>query len=164
MTNFNPMNSGNGSLNWDGELLADYPENFILTEGDYNFVVTDFCRGYFGGSAKISPCNKATLTLTVKTTDGKEAKTKVELLLHEKVVWKISSFFRSIGLKEKGQKITMDWSRVPSAVGRAHFKPYTYQTTGGEERTINTVSYFIDYDDKYFADTVEMPDMEVLPF
>lgn len=62
--------NNNAGMDWDDAIENDGQEFIILPEGDYNFTVTDSERGRFPGSAKMSACNKATLTLQVKTDDG----------------------------------------------------------------------------------------------
>lgn len=55
--------NNNAGMDWDDAIENDGQEFIILPEGDYNFTVTDFERGRFPGSAKMSACNKATLSL-----------------------------------------------------------------------------------------------------
>lgn len=102
----------------------DYIENegelVTLPEGDYDFTVTSFEKGQHAGSAKIPPCNKAILELTFRAPNGSRGKCKDFLLLHDSVEWKLCAFFRSIGQKQHGKGITMDWSKVQGAKGRAH--------------------------------------------
>ena len=50
----------NAAMDWDDALENDGQEFIILPEGDYNFIVTDFERGRFPGSAKMPACNKST--------------------------------------------------------------------------------------------------------
>lgn len=65
------MNSNqNAGMDWNDAIENDGQEFIILSEGDYNFTVTGFERGRFPGSAKMSACNKASLTLQVQTDDG----------------------------------------------------------------------------------------------
>lgn len=158
-------NENNGCLEWDAILDKDNPDTVILKEGDYNFKVASFTRARFVGSDKIPPCNKASLVLLVATTDGKEVKVKVELLMHTMVSWKVSAFFRSIGQKKRGEAASMNWNAVQGAVGRAHFKPRTYKAANGDERTVNNVAYFIDYDENYFLDSPDFfVEVDELPF
>ena len=151
MENEELVNTASGEIEWGGEISEDGSENIILTEGDYNFEVTNFERGRFPGGAKLTPCNKATLTVRVDTEDG-SAFVKFDLLLHRSVEWKLSAFFRSIGQKKSGEKLVMDWNKVPFAKGRAHFKPRSYVDKNGETKEVNDVAYFIDYDEKFFQD------------
>lgn len=143
-TNTMPAND-NGCLDWDSEISNDGPEFLILPEGDYLFQVAEFERARHGGSAKLPPCNKASLTLEIKTADG-TARAKTDLFLHRNTEWKVSSFFRSIGLKAKGTEVKMDWNKVPGAWGRAHIKPRSYVGNDGNEHQANEVVRFLDYD------------------
>ena len=135
------MDSG---LDFDSVIASDGKKPVIL-DGDYDFTVADVGRGRFAGSAKIGPCNKATLSLLVETPAG-TATVRKDLLLHSVVEWKLSEFFRSIGLKKAGEEFKMDWSKVPGSIGRAHFVQHSYVDKNGNERTVNAVDYFIDPD------------------
>ena len=152
-------NNPNMTMDWNDSIENDGLEFVILPEGDYNFVVTNFERGRFPGGAKVPPCNKATITIQVAGPDG-VATVKFDLLLYRSLEWRISSFFRCIGQKKHGEKLTMDWNRVIGSKGRAHFKQKTYVNNYGDEKTINDVDRFIDYDPNFF----EFEDQEDLPF
>ena len=141
-------------MDWDAVLETDGQQFITLTEGDYNFTVTSFERGRYPGSAKIPPCNKAVLTLTVHLPDGQTATCREDLILYATLEWKLSSFFRCIGLKKAGERVVMDWNKVVGASGRAHFKPRTY-TSNGQERTTNSVDSYYDYDPKYHENWVQ---------
>ena len=136
----------NNIMNWDDVIENDGQEYILLPEGAYNYRVTHFARGQFPGGPKIPPCPKAGLTLTVDTEQG-TATARVDLLLYRTVEWKMAAFFRSIGQKKHGEKTVMNWGKVLGARGRAHFKPRSY-TKDGQERQVNDVAYFIDYDEK----------------
>ena len=142
-------NSNNMCMDWDDTIENDGKEFVTLDEGDYNFTVTGFERGRFPGSAKIPPCNKAVLTLSVDTPDG-IAITKLDLIMYRTLEWRISSFFRCIGQKKHGERLVMDWSKVTGSKGRARFKPRTYTDKNGDERQANDVDRFYDYEDKFF--------------
>ena len=136
--------AGSGCMDWDDTLENDGGEYITLPEGDYVFEVVDFERGRYPGGAKIPPCNKAALTLQVRTPDG-IARVRTDLILYRSLEWKISSFFRSIGQKKLGEKAAMNWNKVVGARGKAHFKPREYEKDG-KTRQVNDVDYFIDYD------------------
>ena len=157
------MNEG---LDWNDSIESD-GEFVILPEGDYNFTVTNFERGHFPGSAKMSPCNKATLTLQVKTDKG-TAIVHTDLILNRVVEWRLSSFFRCIGQKKHGERLIMDWNKVVGSRGRAHFKPRNYTDRDGNERQANDVDRFYDYDPKNFPEEDEWMKLdgnqESLPF
>lgn len=129
-------------LDWDAEISQDEPDYVILPEGNYRFTVVDIERGRHGGSPKLPPCNKATLTLHVHTKEG-DVRVRTNLFLHKKTEWKVSQFFRSIGKKGKGEKIKMDWPHAKGAVGWAHIGPSTYTAADGSERRGNEVKEFL---------------------
>lgn len=162
------MNSNqNAGMDWNDAIENDGQEFIILPEGDYNFTVIGFERGRFPGSAKMSACNKASLTLQVQTDDG-TAIVHTDLILNRLLEWKISAFFRCIGQQKHGDRLVMDWNRVTGSRGRAHFKPRTYTVRDGNERQANDMDRFIDYDVKFFPEedewmTVSGDDSE-LPF
>ena len=81
MSDFYNNSAANGCMDWDDALENDGQEFITLPEGDYVFTVTDFERGRYPGSAKIPPCNKASLTLQVKTDDG-IARVRTDLILY----------------------------------------------------------------------------------
>lgn len=159
--------NNNMFLDWDDAIESDGQEFVILEEGDYNFTVTDFERGRFPGGAKIPPCNKAALTLQVKTPDG-IAICRTDLLLYKTMEWKLSAFFRCIGQKKHGERLVMDWNKVIGSRGRAHFKPRAYTDRDGNERQANDLDRFYDWDEKYFpveeSQFVEITDDDDLPF
>ena len=131
-------------MGWDDVLENDGQEFVILPEGDYTFTVTNFERGRFPGSAKIPPCNKATLTISIDNDKG-SATARFDLILYRTLEWKIASFFRCIGQKKHGEKVAMDWNKVVGARGKAHIKPRSYTKDGGE-RWVNDVDRFLDYE------------------
>lgn len=137
-------------MDWNDVIESDGREFIILPEGDYAFTVSKFERGFFPGSAKLSPCNKATLILQVKTNEG-VANARTDLLLNRRLEWRLASFFRSIGQKKRGEKVIMDWTHIVGSQGRAHFKPHTYTDKNGSLCKANNVERFIDYDEKFFA-------------
>ena len=146
------MNDQNMVMDWNDTIENDGQEFVILEEGDYNFTVTSFERGRFPGGPKVPACNKAALTLQVKTDEG-IAVIRTDLLLYRSLEWRISAFFRCIGQKKHGERLVMDWTRVVGSQGRAHFKPRTYTDRDGNERQANDVDRFYDWDEKYFPVT-----------
>ena len=131
-------------MGWEDEIIED-GSVILLEEGDYDFEVTNFERGTFPGSEKIPYCNKAVLTLEVETERG-NARVITDLIMYRSLEWRVSAFFRSIGLKKSGEPLKMDWTKVVGARGRAHFKPKTYLDKTGGERRVNEVARFIDFE------------------
>ena len=165
-------NNQNMCMDWNDAIESDGQEFIVLEEGDYNFRVTSFERGHFPGSAKIPACNKAAITVLVETPDG-NASVKFDLILFRTLEWRISAFFRRIGQKKHGERLVMDWNKVLGSQGRAHFKPRNYTNNYGEEKTVNDIDRFIDYDPAFFTQAnsqpsggnwVEITDDDDLPF
>ena len=139
----------NELLDWDSEISSDSGEYIVLPEGDYPFTVKDVQRSSFKGSDKIPPCNKVSVNLVIDTEDGKAYCTD-NFYLVKKVEWKISAFFRAIGMKRKGEKVKMDWPGTVGNKGMAHFKPEKWKGDNSD-RTSNRVDYYIDYDEAKFS-------------
>lgn len=155
-------------MDWNDSIETDGQEFILLSEGDYNFRVTNFERGRFPGGQKIPACNKATITIQIDSEEG-IASIRFDLLLYRSVEWKLSSFFRCIGQKKHGEKLTMDWNKVIGSIGRCHVKQRTYTNNYGDEKVINDVDKFYDYNPEYFKnDTSKVQLTEIddddLPF
>lgn len=153
----------NGMLDWDTEVSNDgaLGAYIVLPEGDYKFTVTKFERIIWKGSAKIPAGAKcASYTLTVNTDDG-EAVCRCDIPLHTSLEWKISAFFRSIGMKKHGEKIKPDWEGALNKEGMAHFAPREW--TDGSGKKSNEVDYFLDYDEEAMKETFESV-AEDIPF
>lgn len=140
------MNEQNQVLDWDGVLENDGSEFPVLSEGDYTFEVTGFERGSFPGSEKMCACNKATLTLKIESEQG-TANVFDDLILHKRMEWKLSQFFRAIGQKKKGERVTMNWNAVIGSRGRAHIFVNKYTDRNGQERENNKVGKYLEYDE-----------------
>lgn len=158
-------NNQNMEMDWNDAIESDGQEFVVLEEGDYNFEVTGFERGRFPGGQKIPACNKAALTLQVKTENG-VAICRTDLLLYRSLEWRLSAFFRCIGQKRPGERLVMDWNTVIGSRGRAHFKPRPYTDKDGNDRVANEVDRFYDWDEKFFPVTGEFTDVtdSDLPF
>ena len=134
-------------LQWDDTIEKESSDFVLLPEGDYNFVVDSFERGRHGGSEKLPACNKAVLKLRVESDKGTALITH-NLFLHTKTEGLLSAFFESIGQKKKGEKMAMNWSRVPGATGRAKVGIHTYVNKDGEERQSNDIKKFYPKENK----------------
>lgn len=151
------MATDNRIMDWDDVLESDGAEFVVLPEGDYTFTITNFERGRFPGSAKIPACNKATISINIDNDIG-VATARFDLILYRTLEWKIASFFRCIGQKKHGEKVAMKWNGIIGARGRAHIKPRTYQK-GNEDRQVNDVERFYDYDESVGFAPVNDPEV-----
>ena len=135
----------NGALDWNDTIETDDQEYVIIPEGEYFFTVKSFERGRYKGGEKIPACSEAVLKLEITTNDG-PVTIMDRLKLHKSMEWKLSQFFRAIGQKKHGEKLVMDWTKVPGATGRVKLKPRKYKKDDGTEGTTNNIDKYLDYD------------------
>lgn len=89
--NENYNTNRNDALDWDSVIEAEN-EFVLLPEGEYEFTVKNFERGYFNGSEKMSACPKAELTLQIDAPQG-TAIVKHNLFLSRKTEGLVCAFF-----------------------------------------------------------------------
>lgn len=130
-------------MEWDAYIEKE-SEFVLLPEGDYDFTVTSFEKGWFDGSAKIEACNKAILELTITAPGLGSSIVKENLLLSDKVEWKLCEFFRCIGQKQHGTGVKMNWNKVQGAKGRAHIVINEYTGNDGNNYKNNKVARYLD--------------------
>ena len=132
-------------LGWDD--VIDGPEFTVLPEGDYDFEVTDFERARHNGSDKLPPCNKAIVHIRV---EGKEGTTiiKHNLFLHSKTEAMLCVFFTAIGQRQKGEKVTMNWSKVVGSKGKAKISIRKWTSDKGNEMSSNEIKKFYEPQNK----------------
>lgn len=116
-------------LDWDSEIENEGSEFIVAEPGDYDFVVTAFERSRFQGSAKMPPCNQAKLTirLEIPGSDG-TCEIKHNLFLHSKTEWKLCEFFTSIGQRQSGQRVAMNWNAVIGSRGRCKVSKRSFES------------------------------------
>ena len=125
-------------LSWDDQIELDSQEFILLEEGDYDFKIEKYERARSQGSGKLPVCNMAIVFFTIESAKGNTTVTE-NYILHSSLEWKLSELFAAIGLKKKGERISMNWSQIPGAFGRANIIVDTYQNKDGEERKINRI-------------------------
>lgn len=113
------MNNDLTTFDWDDEIENDGQEFVTLEDGDYDFTVSAFERGQYSGSEKIPACNMAIVTIKIDQ-DGRSAFIRNNFYLVSSCEWKISEFFRSIGMKKHGEKLRMKWGEIVGCTGRCH--------------------------------------------
>lgn len=132
-------------LDWDDEIENDgNPQKDFVTleEGDYEFEVHKFERGHYTPKqgAKTPACNQATITLKITAEDG-ECYITDNFPLASTMEWKISAFFRAVGLKKHGEKLKMQWNESVGLKGKAHV---TKNKGKKDDVYFNNVGYYID--------------------
>lgn len=129
--NENYNNTNKDAFDWDS--VIENESNFVLLpEGEYEFTVTGFERGYFNGSEKMSACPKAELTLTIETAQG-TATVKHNLFLSRRTEGLICAFFICIGQKKHGEPLRMNWQQVVGSKGRCKIGIRTYNNNDYNE-------------------------------
>lgn len=118
-------------LDWDSEIENEGSEFIVAEPGDYDFVVIAFERGRFQGSAKMPPCNQAKLTIRLEIPGSTDiCEFKYNLFLHSKTEWKLCEFFTSIGQRQSGQRVAMNWNTVVGSKGRCKVSKRTFESNG----------------------------------
>lgn len=131
-------------FDWDDEIEYDGEDKsfVIVEEGDYEFEVYKFERAHYTprAGAKTPACNEADITLKITTEEG-ECYVTDKFPLSSTMEWKISAFFRSIGLKKHGEKLKMKWQESIGCKGKAHIT----KTSGTKDNVFfNNVRNYID--------------------
>ena len=129
-------------LGWESTIEKD-SEYVLLSEQDCDFEVISFERARHNGSEKLPACPKAILTIKVT---GKEGSTTVteNLNLHSSVEWKLCEFFNSIGQRKHGEKLQMNWNKVPGAKGKCHIYIDEWKNAQGDLKKNNKIKKFLD--------------------
>ncbi|MGN1133788.1 MAG: DUF669 domain-containing protein [Oscillospiraceae bacterium] len=139
------MNEDFKEFGWEDEIVNE-EQYVMLPEGDYDFTVEKVERGRHNGSEKMPPCNKAIVTITVW---GPEDKVNIveNFMLCNKLEWKLSQFFLSIGLKKHGEPLRMNWNAVTGKKGKCHVYVDNYKDKNGNDRQSNKIRKFYAYDE-----------------
>ncbi len=138
------VNSADGhELGWDATIENDSTFT-LIPAGEYDFTVKSFARGRHNGSEKLPPCNKATLTLTVHTPTDGDVDLTHNLFLHTKCEGMLCAFFTCIGLRKHGEKLSMDWTRVPGAHGKCKIDIRTWKSKDGNDMQSNEIKKFLE--------------------
>ena len=134
----------NELFDWDSEIESDGQEYVTVTPGDYTFTVTKVERQNYPGNqssgGKIPPCNLALVSGEIDVPKGK-ATFRERLYLYKGYEWKLSAFFRCLGLKKHGEKLRMNFNEAVGKRGMAKFGNHEYNGS-----TYNQVEQYYDYD------------------
>ena len=141
------MNEDFKEYGWEDEISDEGSEFVLLPEGDYDFTVSKIERGRHPGSEKLPPCNKAIVTLTVFGESDSIDITE-NLMLCNKMEWKLSQFFLSLGMKKHGEPLRMNWTGAVGKKGKCHVYVDNYKNKNGEERQSNKIKKYYAYDEQ----------------
>lgn len=134
-------------LGWEDQIEKDSPEFVILPEGDYDFEVVNFERARHGGSDKLPPCNKAIIHIRIEGPEGVST-IKHNLFLHSITEGMLCAFFTAIGQRKKGERVTMNWSKVIGAKGRAKVGVREWTNDEGRKMSVNEIKRFYEPEEK----------------
>ena len=73
---------------------------------------------------------------------------KHNLYLHSNVEGLLCAFFTAIGQRKKGERLTMNWSRVVGSKGRCRVGTRKWKGDDGEERSSNEIKRFLEPEEK----------------
>jgi len=140
------VDNDDGALEWDSEI--DDAEDFqLLPAGEADFKVIEYTRKRYtpGQESKIKTCKwLAEVKIQVSNQHGKSIVFH-NFYLHQKCQGLLSEFFVALGLKKKGEKLTMDWQKVSGKTGRC--KIGTRKGTGQyADKEYQEIKKFIDFD------------------
>lgn len=127
-------------LGWDGYVESD-SDFTILDEGDYDFRV----EGYERTTSKAGkPMAKVQIRVSDPNTGASTVVTDY-LVLVSTTEWKISQFFRGVGLKKHGERCKIDFDAAISKTGRCHVIQDGFLGNDGKERFSNKIDRYYDH-------------------
>lgn len=136
------------AFGWDDEI--EYSEGggyTLLPAGEYPFIVTNFERSNYtpGPNSKAPACNMAVITVKVTAPNGEETTLKEQFLMYEKMKWKLSQFFVSIGQQKVGEPLRPNWGGLLGAQGKLKLIVNDYKDKKtGEEKQNNRVDRYLE--------------------
>ena len=149
----------NELFDWDSEIESDGQEYVTVQPGDYAFTVTKVERQNYPGNqssgGKIPACNLAVVSGEIDVPKGK-ATFRERLYLYKGYEWKLSAFFRCLGLKKHGEKLRMNFNEAVGKRGMAKFGNHEYNGS-----TYNQVEQYYDYDPDKLKGFTEVKDDEL---
>lgn len=136
------------AFGWDDEIEYSEGGTFtLLPEGEYPFIVTNFERSNYtpGPNSKAPACNMAVISVKVTAPNGDETTLKEQFLMYEKMKWKLSQFFVSIGQQKKGEALRPNWQALLGAQGKLKLIVNDYKDKKtGEDKQNNRVDRYLE--------------------
>ena len=130
----------NKELGWNDEIDVNADDYILLPPGEYDFTVAtvEKARHELKQGGKLPACNKAIIHCIIDQGD-KRVTIKNNLFLHTSCMSMLAQFFKSIGQRQSGEKIKMNWQTVPGSTGRCVVKNREYNGS-----TFNEIGRFIE--------------------
>lgn len=120
------------ALDWDSEIEREGGSFNVLPAGIYPFKIgPQIQRERYEGSSKLPACPQAVIDVTLD--GGALGTTTIEekLKLVDLLEFVLTQFFTSIGARKSGERMKMDWSKVPNATGIARIEVYSWDKKDG---------------------------------
>lgn len=117
------------TYDWNSKVPAKVEEREFSVPpiGEYNFMVMSAEKTF---SSNGNPMIKVRLDL-----QGADGSVFDNLVISDKMMWKLVSFFESIGLKKKGEELSLSiGDAADQAVGKEGFCKIKHETYNGEVR------------------------------
>lgn len=131
-------------LDWEAEIDDGSEFERVLFEpGDYDFKVVNVEK------SKTKETGNNMAVVDIEVTDGKrKAEVRDWIVLTNKTIWKIASFFRSIGLKKHGEKVRMRWNEAVGLTGRCTVEQEERTSNKGNTYMVNRINAYLDPEDE----------------
>lgn len=147
----------NDYMDWNGTITNDSAAQNLLAPGTYSFRVTKLDKT----TSNSSGAPMAVVTLDVY--DGAQSASVIEyLVLTRASEWKLSAFFRAIGMKKHGEPFVMNWDAIEGCTGRAEVFVDEYTRSDGGIGKKNKVRQYLDKDEA--QENLPTEDGETIPF
>lgn len=132
-------------LDWDMGEVSDEGAFVLLPAGVYAFGVEKLEKERFEGSAKMAPCPRAHLTLSLIGADGSSGTVHERLMLNTKMAWRIARFFQSLGFQKNPEtgKVPVAWNQVEGKSGYLALKVREYLKKDGSTGQSNEVDEWL---------------------
>lgn len=130
-------------LGWEDEIENEGSPRRVLEPGEYPFTVLGFERCPLRRQRKGSAVQSGYPAPACGCADG-ESEMNVNLFLLKRFEWKLCQFFTSIGLRQHGEKLRMNWAAVTGKTGRCRITKRTYKDKTGADRETNDLDEFLD--------------------
>jgi len=144
-------------MDWNGTITNDSAAQNLLSPGTYSFRVTKLDKT----TSNSSGAPMAVVTLDVY--DGAQSASVIEyLVLTRASEWKLSAFFRALGLKKHGEPFVMNWDAIEGCTGRAEVFVDEYTRSDGGIGKKNKVRQYLDKDEA--QENLPTEDGETIPF